>query len=175
MGRKLGGLTLVLALIPTAGMAQSLCDSFPEGKSRHECLMRESVASDSPDCTLGKYWRTHLRTDPMTDRKTCAVAPSFETGVKDGLIVAVTPQGRSYGVLGESYPGTKQRIRVDKNPAVTVDETAGGVDMLTAQLKKGATVTTQYTSWPYRVQTNTTMPVCDLQEAIKQCEIEVGR
>ena len=151
------------------------CKSLDGSRYMSECVTRAEERSESPDCGTATFWQTRTREDPMTDRKSCYVSPVIYSKTDGGLAVLITDSGIGFTTLGDDYPGSLRKIRVDKHSPITVEGFATGKDakLLISQLGNASFVTTEYRDWPYNLPRHRKLPVCDLLQKIDDCKASI--
>jgi len=148
------------------------CDNIDDGYSKTQCIAQMEEMAESPDWSATSFWETRFKEDPMTDKKTCYVKPTYYSKDNGGLTVLVTPSVIGFATLGNTYPGTSQKIRVDKNAPISLDGFATGKSSqaLLSQLTNGKAVLTEFRDWPYNLPRHRKLPVCDLLQKIEECK-----
>ena len=151
------------------------CNSFTNARYLAECIARAEERSDDPDCSSASFWQMRMREDPMTDRKSCYVSPAIYSEKEGGLAVLVTESGIGFTTLGNEYPGSVRKIRVDKNSPIATEDFAKGksANLLLSQLATAKFVTTEYRDWPYNLARHRRLPVCDLIQKIDECRSSI--
>lgn len=148
------------------------CNSYSDGSSyRQECLLRNEESAYKPNCSVGEFWSAHMKTDEMTDERSCSISPARYDKDDGGLFVYVDRQGVSFTTMGDEYPDEPMRIRVDKNQPFSFQDSLSGkkASSLLAQILSGNVVLTEYQDWPYNTSNVRSVPVCDLPEKIRAC------
>ena len=151
------------------------CKSLEGSRYMTECVTRAEERSEAPDCGTATFWQIRTREDPMTDRKSCYVSPVIYSKTDGGLAVLITSSGVGFTTLGEDYPGSLRKIRVDKHSPIAVEDFATGNDakLLISQLATASFVTTEYRDWPYNLARHRKLPVCDLLQKIDECKASI--
>src|SRR5690606_10185685 len=109
--------------------------------------------------------------------KSCSVTPAVYNESNGGLLVLVSAAGVRFSNLGEGYPDTRMKVRVDKNSAMSFADSLSGKSAanLISQLAKGNRVITEFYDWPYNVARHRKVPICDLPAKIQKCKDSISR
>lgn len=158
---------------PRGDISERECAPITIESMRADCVRRLRAARGDTDCSLdGPMYVASRRVDRITDENSCTVLLSHNHGKSDGSpIVIFARGGMSFGVMGDDFPGEKEAIRVDSNPAYVFDDFLSGdrAKRLLNEIRSGKNLTTRYSEWPYHVNRDRTLQICNLAEAIDEC------
>ncbi|PRB83852.1 hypothetical protein [Pseudomonas sp. MYb185] len=102
--------------------------------------------SGGPD---GSMWTVICREDKVTDDRIARI-------VKGNLSVSRMGDMELVGVMGETYPGHPETVRVDSHPAQNVSAGKAASAEIISQLRHGREFITRYVEWPSGVARDAT-------------------
>lgn len=116
-------------------------------------------------------WTLDRQVDKFDDSEQCSISQYLTPGGSD-LIVSVRKGVVSFSILGDQYPGSIMRFRVDKNEALLERDRFSTSDkdgaLFLEQLRTGQTVLTEIRLWP-RGSATTKAPIGNLPALIDEC------
>lgn len=157
---------------PRGDRAERDCAAIQIESIRRDCENRMRAITGNLDCDRdGPMYVQTRRVDKINDTASCTVMADTSHRIKGGLLGMVIGGRLSFSVMGDNFPGEKQAIRVDGNPAYVFDEFVTGESAirLLAELKSGSSVTTRFNEWPQHVNRDNTHKVCNFAQLVEDC------
>ena len=141
---------------------QAPCDGVNENKN----VSYSAIGQGNVSFKTTLKWTLSVRVDRLTDQMSCILQtdrsrrdlkyPEFNKDVPElfASLNFVTPAFSIYHYKVETYPGTDEVFRVDKNPALYKSENGSlsnsASRMLVQQMKLGKTLLIAHERWPER-------------------------
>lgn len=150
------------------------CRNYESGtKERDRCEGRLRASRGIATCQ-DIEWAYSCRVDEMSDAKTCSAS------AEGSDLFVFAQKGRiSFGVVGDTFPGRPEKIRIDENKAISFDDDYGpdvaSNASIERQLRTGKQVRTRYIKWPAEVSDDSVVPVCNLPEVMDKMKAETRR